>query len=101
MTMNKHGTIVLAGSLAQKPCHGGHAWVFLQYLLGFKRLGGDVLFLDQFRPEMYTDDTGGLCPLDRSRNLRTFLHLMQRFGLADSFALISEGGERYVGVSHQ
>ena len=30
--------MVLAGSLAQKPRHGGHTWVFLQYLLGFKRL---------------------------------------------------------------
>jgi hypothetical protein len=99
--MNKHGTIVLAGSLAQKPCHGGHAWVFLQYLLGFKRLGWDVLFLDQLRPEMCTDDTGRLCSLDRSRNLRYFLQLMERFGLADSFALICEGGGRYVGVSRQ
>ena len=40
-------TIVVAGSLAQKPGHGGHTWVFLNYLLGFKRLGWDVLFLDR------------------------------------------------------
>ena len=32
------GTIVIVGTLAQKPRHGGHTWVFLQYLLGFERL---------------------------------------------------------------
>ena len=30
-------TIIVAGSLAQRPGHGGHTWVFLQYLLGFRR----------------------------------------------------------------
>jgi len=32
--------------MAQAPGRLGHAWVFLQYLLGFKRLGYDVTFLD-------------------------------------------------------
>jgi hypothetical protein len=41
------GTVVLAGALAQRPGVGGHAWVFLQYLLGFRRLGYDVLFVDR------------------------------------------------------
>ena len=44
--------IVVAGSLAQRACRGGHTWVFLQYLLGFRRLGFDVLFLDWMTPEM-------------------------------------------------
>ena len=34
-------TIVIAGSLAQRPKIGVHTWVFLQYLLGFKRPGWD------------------------------------------------------------
>jgi hypothetical protein len=44
------GTIIVAGSLAQRPRIGGHTWVFLQYLLGFQRLGWDVLFLDRIEP---------------------------------------------------
>jgi hypothetical protein len=44
-------TIVVAGSLAQPPAYGGHAWVFLNWLLGFQRLGFDVLFLDRASPE--------------------------------------------------
>ena len=38
--------IVISGALAQRLGVGGHAWVFLQYLLGFRRLGYDVLFVD-------------------------------------------------------
>ena len=41
------GRIAIAGSIAQKPHQAGHAWLFLQYLLGFRRLGWDVLFLDR------------------------------------------------------
>jgi len=30
-----------------KPGHGGHRWVFLQDLLGLRRLGWNVLFLSR------------------------------------------------------
>lgn len=45
--------VAVAGSVAQRPGRGGHAWVFLQYLLGFRRLGYDVLFLDRLTPAMW------------------------------------------------
>src|ERR671917_362014 len=54
-------TIVVAGSVAQRPGKGGHAWVFLQYLLGFRRLGYEVLFLDRLDPEMCRDSQGRPC----------------------------------------
>src|SRR5436309_2475449 len=56
------GSIVIAGSVAQKPRHGGHTWVFLQYLLGFRRLGWDVLFLDRLDPAASADAAGRACP---------------------------------------
>ena len=40
------GSVVIAGAVARRPGRGGHAWVFLQYVLGFRRLGWDVLWLD-------------------------------------------------------
>jgi hypothetical protein len=43
--------VVIAGSVAQKPQHGGHTWQFLQYLLGFRRLGWEVLLLDAVEPD--------------------------------------------------
>jgi hypothetical protein len=41
------GRIVIAGCMAQKPNQAGHTWQYLQYLLGFRRLGWDVLFVDR------------------------------------------------------
>ena len=94
-------TVVIAGSLAQKPQQGGHTWVFLQYLLGFKRLGWDVLFLDRLEPEMCVDEHGRPAALEDSVNLAYFLAVMERFGLGDSFALFYNRGERVIGRSRQ
>jgi hypothetical protein len=41
------GRIVVCGAVAQKPRQPGHTWQFLQYLLGFRRLGFEVLFIDR------------------------------------------------------
>ena len=71
------GTIILGGALAQKPRHGGHAWVLLQYLLGLKQLGWDVLFLDRLLP-------GVADPPNE------FLEIMHRFGLENQFALVRD-----------
>jgi hypothetical protein len=92
-------SIVVAGSLAQKPRNGGHTWVLLQYLLGFKRLGWDVTFVDQLEPQMCVDAVGQPCAVDRSLNLAYFLQIMKRFGLGDEFALIYDRGERFFGLS--
>ncbi len=94
-------TIVVAGSLAQRPFQGGHTWVFLQYLLGFRRFGWDVLFLDSIEAERCLDDVGENCPLDHSLNLSYFLEVMKRFDLDNSFSIIYNGGERFIGLSRQ
>lgn len=90
--------VVIAGSLAQRPRHGGHTWVLLQYLLGFKRLGWDVLFLDWLTPEMCVDEVGASCAFQDSLNLRYFLRVMENFGLQDAYALDYNQGEQYVGL---
>ena len=92
-------TIVLAGSLAQKPGYGGHTWVFLQYILGFKRLGWDVLFLDRLEPEMCIDADNKPCPLEESLNLRYFMEVVEGFGLRNAFALLYNRGEQVIGLS--
>lgn len=40
-------SVVVAGALASRPLNGGGAWVRLSYLLGFRRLGFDVMFVEQ------------------------------------------------------
>jgi hypothetical protein len=85
--------IVIGGSLAQKPGYGGHTWVFLQYLLGFRRLGWDVLLLDRLQPELFRDRTGSTCAPDQSVNARYVADVAERFGLRDRLVLLPDPGQ--------
>jgi hypothetical protein len=91
--------IVIAGSLAQRPNVGGHAWVFLQYLLGFRRLGFDVLFVDALEEDMLVDASGRRCGLEESVNVSYLTGVMEQFELSSSFALIGDGGGTFIGRS--
>jgi hypothetical protein len=91
--------IVLAGSLAQRPFIGGHTWVFLQYLLGFRRLGHEVLFVDRLEPGMCVGEGGEPASFEASVNLRYLAEVMDRFGLGDSWSLLYDGGREAAGLS--
>jgi len=95
------GKIVIAASLAQKPLQGGHAWVLLQYLLGFRKLGWDVLFLDALEPGMCFDQKLNPCSLEQSLNLKAFLRVMTAFDLQDVFSLFFDNGKRCIGKSRR
>src|SRR5437867_2487965 len=90
--------IVISGSIAQRLGHGGHAWVFLQYLLGFRRLGYDVLLLDRLDADMCRDEAGAACAPERSVGYRYLNRVMDQFGLGADFALACGGGATYLGV---
>jgi hypothetical protein len=85
------GRVVISGSLAQQPFRGGHAWVFLQYLVGFRRLGFEVLFLDRLTPEMDVDGRG-------TNYLAT---VMEGFGLGGDYCLLDSGGEAVAGMGRR
>jgi glycosyltransferase involved in cell wall biosynthesis len=91
-------TIVYSGSLAQPVRNGGLSWFHLQFLLGFRRLGYDVLFVDRLEPGMCVDDAGQPAPFDRSANVAYFLRVMNSFGLDGSFSLIYNRGEQVIGL---
>jgi hypothetical protein len=92
-------TIVLAGALAQKPGRGGHSWVFLQYLLGFRKLGWDVLFLDSLEAGACVDAQGAASSVERSWNAAYAAAVMEQFGLADRYAILHDRGRRSIGLS--
>lgn len=94
----RRAVIVLAGALAQRPGYGGHTWVFLQYLLGFRRLGWDVLFLDRLEPDQCVDQRGEPCPVEDSVNWRYLRDTMRQFGLGNHFALLTDHGRRWLGL---
>jgi hypothetical protein len=92
-------TIIVAGSLAQRPHIGGHTWVFLQYLLGFRRLGWDVMFIDRLEPDMCVGENGEPAPFESSANLRYLAEVMDRFGLGEDWSLLHDGGRETAGLS--
>ena len=78
--------VAVAGAVAQRPRRGGHAWVFLQYLLGFRRLGYEVLFLDRLTAEMLPP---GSSPNGGAGWLRG---TMEAQGLGEDFILLLDDG---------
>lgn len=98
--MSARRTIVVAGSVAQRPGNGGHTWVFLQYLLGFRKLGWDVLFLDRLEPEMCVDAEGMPVAVEQSVNMAYLDRVFREFALHDRYAVFDEGG-RTLGVSRE
>ena len=86
--MSRPPSVIVAGAIAQRPDHGGHAWVFLQYLLGFRSLGWEVLFLDWIDPADCRDDHGRPCPPESSTNVRYLSGIMDRFGLSRDWAIL-------------
>jgi hypothetical protein len=80
----RKGFILYSGSLAQPAGNGGLTWFHLQFILGFRRLGYDVLFVDRLAPAMCRDRTGrSPCAVRDSVNLRYFLEVMSRFGVTE------------------
>ncbi len=90
-------SIVIAGSLAQRPGNGGHASVFLQWLLGFKRLGWKVLFVDRLEPEMCVDAVGQPASFATSENVRYFRQVLEQAGLQNDYALLYDNGQECLG----
>jgi hypothetical protein len=86
------GTVVVAGSVAQRPGSGGHTWVFLQYLLGFRKLGWEVMLVDRLDAGMCHGRSGAPCAPEDSANLAYLAEQMERFGMADCWAVLLPGG---------
>jgi hypothetical protein len=72
------GRIAIGGSVAQKAHNAGHTWQFLQYLLGFRRLGWEVLLVDSLE---HTD------PATHERGVRYVADVMRRHGLGDAWTV--------------
>src|SRR5580765_5319626 len=94
----KAGLLLYSGALAQAPRQAGLTWLHLQFLLGFRRLGWDVLFVDRLAPDMCVDESGRTAPFADSLNRRYFLQVLEEFGLTETYSLLLDDGERTVGL---
>jgi len=93
------GNVVVAGALAQRPRYGGHAWVMLSYLLGFRRLGWRVTLVDRLPPAACVNRRGAACDPERSVGYQYARSVLEPFGLADSYCLLVDGRPEPIGRS--
>jgi hypothetical protein len=76
---------IVAGALANRPGHGGEAWVPISWTLGLRRLGYEVVLAEQISE-------------DSAAARSWFAALMERFGLADSSCLVIGAGPQTDGL---
>jgi len=92
--------IMVAGAIAAHPLGGaGNAWAFLQYVLGFRRLGFDTYYVEHIDPQKCIDDDWRPAAFNASANARFFRAVMERFNLLDHAALLESGGPNHVGLN--
>jgi hypothetical protein len=96
--MTRRRSLTIAGSIAQKAGRGGHTWSFLHYLVGFQKLGWDVLFLDWIEPRTGMTEAGLPAPVRQSWNVRYVEQVMHCFGFDGHYAVLSEGGVSVAGL---
>lgn len=72
--------------------------MFLQYILGLRQLGWDVLFIDRLEPGMCRNELGEPCSPESSVNLQYLVDVMGRFGLEDHWTLLFDKGRRVFGL---
>lgn len=90
-------TILVSGMIAAVPNQGGATWAVLQYLLGLKRLGHTVYFVEPVRSGSLSPVS---TPLASSVNARYFKSIMTAFGLERHAALLLAGTAQTVGLPY-
>lgn len=81
MSGSVNGRLLLAGMTAAVPGHGGATWAALQYALGLRALGHDVLLLDEVRG-----------PGDPAARAACFAHVVETFGFEGRATLLTGAG---------
>ena len=79
--------ILVSGMVAGDPHHGGATWAVLQYVLGLKRLGHEVLVVEPV-PEL------------AGKTISYFEDVVRRFDLEDAAALVVRGTRETLGLSY-
>jgi len=90
--------IVVSGAIANKMNNGGEAWVRLSWLLGMKRLGIPVYFVEEIDAATCVDASGRQTELSRSVNAEYFRAVMGDFGMSGNAALVLANGSEVVGT---
>src|SRR3954465_16085957 len=77
--------IVFSGMIAADPHQGGATWAVLQYVLGLKELGHEVLLVEPISTSAIRPQGASFAG---SENARYFQNVLTEFSLQDSAALL-------------
>ena len=93
------GLLLVGATVASFPGNGGISWERLSWVLGFRKLGYDVVWVDQLGRAHCIHppgaDTDGYA---NCLNVPWFDTIVERFGLTGSAALIGDDGESLSGL---
>ena len=91
--------IIITGLVGQYP-FGGVIWDYLQYLLGFRKLGHEVLYLEDSGAWPY-DPVAGTITADCSFALRSLKKIFADFDLADSWVYRNGADGNFYGAGEK
>jgi len=89
--------ILLGAVISLVPFSAGIAWTWMQLAVGLRRLGHDVIYLEQVDPSWWVDAAGRACRPANSLNRQLFTDTMRRFDLYETAWQIDGRGEPVAG----
>jgi hypothetical protein len=89
--------IVLGAVISLVPFSAGIAWIWMQLAVGLRRLGHEVIYLEELDPSWCVDRGGLPCSPRESANRDIFAATMRRFELQDTAWQIDHRGEPLTG----
>ena len=92
--------LLLGGSASSRPGIGGHSWELFSWARGLRRLGLDVLVVDQLDRARAVFEPGAGPELESSTNLAFGRAAAAYFGFEDRYAVVASSGEDVHGPGH-
>ena len=94
--------LIVGATVSSFPGNGGIAWERLSWVLGLRRLGHDVIWVDQLGRGHCVHSVGSAGEgYEGCINIPWFESIVERFGLAGSVSLIGDEGESLSGLSFE
>jgi hypothetical protein len=92
--------IIVSGAIANKYLKSGEAWHRLSWVLGLRKLGFTVYFVEQISRENCVDPAGAVTAFENCVNLAYFQRIIEQFALSGYAILVYENGEQIHGLSY-
>ena len=93
--------VIVGAVISLPPMSAGCAWNRIQYVVGLRRLGHDVCFVEEVQPKWCVGPDGRRCGYSDSLNRSSFLSIMSDFDLAGRSCQIYDGGSNTAGLSRR